>query len=251
MKSEKVKQSTTIKFDEHQNTIQLKEHNAQERRNLYSKASKSSSSSNQSSSSLQRKCRKKLPIHLSSNKTTNLKQSSTDSDSSYYTAHSVHITIPEMETIGSFFKTEQSDESINSNNNSYSSAIQSINERETFKNTKISKNFHTSNESNSSINLSYHSASELFKPSSSSSNLADSTQSLATETSTIPTIVVLPNSPVTSEQNVFFNQQRYETLQTDEEQLQQRRRLLLEHFNLSKDKNKTRLDTEFKKDDDQ
>lgn len=256
MKSEKIKQPISIKspFNQH-----LKEHNAQERRNLYSKASKSSSSSNQSSSSLQRKCRKKIPLHLSSTKTNNLKQSSTESDSSYYTAHSVHITIPEMETIESFSGIQQSNESINSNNNSYSSAVQStsisITEREMLKNTKNIKDFHTSNEStNSSVNLSYHSASELFKPSSSSSssNSADSTQSLATETSNkIPSIVVMPNSPVTSEQNVFFNQQQYDHLQTDEEQLNERRRLLLEHFHLTKeDKNKTRLDTKLKKDKD-
>lgn len=211
-------------------------HNAQERRTLYSKASKSSSSSNQSASSLQRKCRKKIPVHLSSIKTNSLKQSSTDSDSSYYTAHSVHITIPELETLDSraIFQ-EASNESICSAKDVDPSASVSISMPE--KSEALRKGmFHTSNEStNSSANLSYHSASELFK----SDNLTDSTQSLSTEASTIPTIVVMPTSPVTSEPNMFFGP-------SDEELQQDRRRRLMEHFHLGKEKNKALLDTEVK-----
>lgn len=212
---------------EEQNLIK---HNAQEKRTLYSKASKSSSSSNQSSSSLQRKCRKKIPIHLSSTKSNSFKQSSTDSDSSYYTAHSVHITIPEMETLGSF--KQASEDSIGSNNLSYVSTIPESSSI-TMPQREMLRNFHTSNEStNSSANLSYHSASELSK--NSFNNLNDSTQSLSTETGTIPTVVVIPTSPISSEQNVFFGQ-------TDEELQQDRRRRLLEHFHLTREQN-DRLD---------
>lgn len=203
-------------------------HNAQEKRTLYSKASKSSSGSNQSSSSLQRKCRKKIPVHLSSVKSNGVKQSSTDSDSSYYTAHSVHITIPETEPLGPFFQRISSD-SISSANvqqapGPISSVVVQMPQREALR-----RNFHTSNEStSSSANLSYHSASELFK--SSSNTLHDSTQSLSTEAGTIPTIVVqMPQSPVISEQDVFF-------AQTDQEEQEDRRRRVLEHFYLSKKK---------------
>ena len=201
-------------------------HNAQEKRTLYSKASKSSSSSNQSSSSLQRKCRKKIPVHLSSTKSNGVKQSSTDSDSSYYTAHSVHITIPETEPLGHFFQRISSDSisSANVQQAPTSSVVVQMPQREALR-----RNFHTSNEStNSSANLSYHSASELFKGS--SSNLHDSTQSLSTETGTIPTIVVqMPQSPVTSEHDVFF-------AQSDQEEQEDRRRRVLEHFYLTKKK---------------
>lgn len=230
------KMSLDRTFDE-----KSKEHNAQERRSLYSKASKSSSSSNQSSSSLQRKCqRKKIPVHLSSAKSSSLKQSSTESDSSYYTAHSVHITIPEMETIGSFFRKKGES---SSRQPSQAQAISiAMPDKEAYKNLKNFKNFHTSNEStSSSANLSYYSASELFKPPS-SSNLNDSTQSLETEAGTIPTIVVLPNSPVTSENSVFFNQQDFNQEKADQEEAEDRKRRLLEHFHLAKEAESKKVD---------
>lgn len=210
--------------------------NAQERRTLYSKASKSSSSSNQSSSSLQRKCRKKIPIHLTSGKAGNFKQSSTDSDSSYYTAHSVHITIPEEmpEPLSSIFQT--SNESISSAQQqppaSTAITMPPIPEPQEI----LKKDFfYVSNESTNSN--SYHSASELFKRLS-QDTLNESTHSLSTEAGTIPTIVVMPTSPVTSEQNVFFGQ-------TDQELQEERRRRLMEHFHMSKqNESGNRLDTE-------
>ena len=244
---EQSKELMSRKEDEAAN--EQNKHNAQEKRTLYSKASKSSSSSNQSSSSLQRKCRKKIPIHLSSSsKSNSLKQSSTDSDSSYFTAHSVHITIPEMAPLD-FFE-QASNDSISStanNNNLPSSTSVSITmpsaHRDPQRERAIRRNFHQSNESTNS-NLSYHSAHELFRTS--NNNLNDSTQSLSTDAGTIPTIVVMPTSPVTSEmqldKNVFFDQ-------SDQMQQQERRHRLLEHFHLTKEKSKALLDTKLKDED--
>ncbi|KAK4336978.1 hypothetical protein RND71_044168 [Anisodus tanguticus] len=112
---------------------QISLQSAQERRSIYSKASKSSSSS---SSSVQRRYRRKKS-DLKNNGKTNLKHSSTDSESSYYTARSVHITIPEIESNQIFHNSN--DSTISSVNLSYQSAneIPNLENNKNFSNNKI------------------------------------------------------------------------------------------------------------------